>query len=152
MKPNHSANAGAPPQSQRLDTWLWASRFYKTRKIAADAVKAGHIWINGQRGKPAKPVRLADRLKIRRHFQEYIVIVSGLSDKRLGAPLAAALYQETAESQLLREQKQQILQNQRAGLRYDRTRPNKRDRQKMMHVKYQLLQSAPDEPGWDEQE
>jgi ribosome-associated heat shock protein Hsp15 len=124
--------------SQRLDIWLWASRFYKTRKIASDAIKGGHISVNGKRSKPARTIKTGDQIKIKRFPVEYTVIVHRVSDKRLGAALAAELYCETEQSQFDRETKLQQLKDQREGLRYDRKRPGKRDRQKMLKVKNQI--------------
>ena len=123
--------------SQRLDIWLWASRFHKTRKLANEAIKGGHVAVNGSRAKAARQIRVGDRLRIRRFPVEYHVDVLGLSLKRLGAPLASALYQETKESTAAREDKLQLLRDQRAGLRYDRARPGKREREKMVRIKNQ---------------
>ncbi len=83
-----------------------------------------------------------DELRIKRLQQEFIVRVTGLSNKRLGASLAASLFDETRESVDSREQKDLLLKNQRAGLRYDSRRPDKRDRQKMVQVKNQ-------DPEWE---
>jgi len=124
-------------EGQRLDIWLWASRFYKSRKIATDAVKGGHVWVNSKRGKPSTMVDINDELRIKRFPYEHTVIVSALSRKRLGAPLARELYQETESSRSSREQKQQQLRDQRAAIKYDRKRPGKRDRQKMLEIKTQ---------------
>lgn len=125
-------------ENQRLDVWLWASRFYKTRKIAADALKGGHISVNNQRGKPAKTVKVGDELRIKRFPVEFTVTISNLSDKRLSASLAAGLYVESELSQTARQEKLQLLNDQRQGLRYDHKRPGKRDRQKMLSVKNQI--------------
>ena len=141
MKPN-SAMDNISTLSQRLDTWLWASRFYKTRKLAADAVKAGHVSVNLQRSKPAKPVTVDDVLKIKRFQQEYTVVVKALSEKRLGAPLAIGMYQETEVSIAEREEKNRLMKDQRSGLRYERGRPHRRDRHKMLGIKNQI-------PDWD---
>lgn len=126
---------------QRLDTWLWASRFYKSRKIANDAVKGGHVAVNQQRAKPSKNIKLSDEIRIRRFPQTFVVVVTGLSEKRLSAPLAAALYEETEDSKMQREEKNQQMRDQRAGLKYERKRPGKRDREKMLRVKNQ-------QPDW----
>ena len=125
-------------KGQRLDTWLWASRFYKSRKLSSEEIKAGHVSLNGQRGKPSRLVRPDDVLKIRRIHQIFTVIVRQLSNKRLSAPLAMEMYMETDESRTDRQQKEELAKNQRAGLRFDRARPSKRDRQKMLKVRDQL--------------
>lgn len=130
---------------QRLDIWLWASRFHKSRKLATEAIKGGHVSVNGKRAKPSRQVSVGDRLRIRRFPQEFTVHITGLSLKRLSAPLAAELYRETDQSLAARQQKQQLMRDQRAGLRYDRRKPGKRDRKKMLKVKQQLPEwSDPD--------
>ncbi len=142
MKSDVSGNPLEQDGQQRLDTWLWASRFYKTRKVSVDAIKNGRVTVNGQRAKPACLIGLNDELRIKRYQQEFSVVVTGLSDKRLGAPLAVNLYCETRESIESRIQQESLLKNQRAGLRFDDKRPGKRDRHKMVQVKNQI-------PDWD---
>ena len=82
----------------RLDKWLWAARFFKTRSLAIDAVDGGKVHVDGERVKPAKEVKLGAVIKIRRKEFEIEVIVRGLSLQRRGAPEAALLYEETVES------------------------------------------------------
>jgi ribosome-associated heat shock protein Hsp15 len=93
-----------PDDKLRIDKWLWAARFYKTRSLAADAVDAGKVLVNGQRVKPAKTLKVGDELQIRAHGAEYTVKVLALSDRRGPAPQAALLYEETAESKRKREE------------------------------------------------
>ena len=121
----------------RLDIWLWSSRFYKSRKLATDAIKGGHIWVNGNRAKPAKAVRIDDQLRIRKFPHEFIVDIKGLSEKRLGAPLARELYEELPESILNREEKQLLFKSNNMGIQHARKRPSGRDRKKMLAVKNQ---------------
>ncbi len=90
-------------EDQRLDKWLWCARFYKTRSLAQEAVKAGHITVNGQRPKPAKPLTPGSKLSIRRPPYAYHVEVLQMANQRLSAPLAQALYFESDESRLARE-------------------------------------------------
>jgi ribosome-associated heat shock protein Hsp15 len=87
----------------RLDKWLWAARFFKTRSLASDAVDSGKVHVDGERAKPAKEVRLGALIHIRRKEFEIEVTVRGLSVQRRGAPEAALLYEETAESMAKRE-------------------------------------------------
>jgi ribosome-associated heat shock protein Hsp15 len=87
----------------RLDKWLWAARFFKTRSLAVEAIEGGRVSVNGDRAKPAKEVRVGDELSIRRPPFEHVVSVLELSDKRGGAPEAAKLYAETAQSKARRE-------------------------------------------------
>jgi len=82
----------------RIDKWLWAARFYKTRSIAARAIEAGHVVVNGERVKAAKVLKPGDELVVRRPPFEHALVVKALSDKRGGAAQAALLYEETAES------------------------------------------------------
>lgn len=82
----------------RLDKWLWAARFFKTRNLASDAVDSGKVHVDGDRAKPAKEVRLGAIIHIRRKEFEIEVVVRGLSVQRKGAPEAALLYEETPES------------------------------------------------------
>jgi ribosome-associated heat shock protein Hsp15 len=96
-------NAAQDTQKARLDKWLWAARFFKTRSIAADAVDSGKVHVDGVRAKPAKEVRLGQVMRIRRGSEEMEVLVRGLSTQRKGAPEAALLYEETAASRGRRE-------------------------------------------------
>ncbi len=88
----------------RLDKWLWAARFYKTRAIAKQMIDGGKVFYNGQRTKSSKAVALGDSIKIRQGYEEKEVIVQALADKRRDASFAQTLYQETAESISRREQ------------------------------------------------
>ena len=91
------------PAEIRLDKWLWAARFFKTRSLAAEAVAGGKIEINGMRAKPSRAVRFGDRLTVRRGSYEWTVIVQGVARLRGPAAQAAALYEETEESRRKRE-------------------------------------------------
>jgi len=82
----------------RLDKFLWAARFFKTRALAVEAITAGRVSVNGERAKPAKAVHVGDRLEIRRPPFEQAIVVRALSDQRGPAPVAQALYEETPES------------------------------------------------------
>ena len=82
----------------RLDKWLWAARFYKTRRLATDAVSGGKVHVNGGRPKPGRPLKTGDELTIKRNGIGMTVIVRGLSERRGAAPVAQQLYQETEDS------------------------------------------------------
>jgi len=86
----------------RLDKWLWAARFFKTRALAVRAIEAGHVSVNGERAKPAKALRAGDGLAVRRPPFEHAVIVKALSETRGAAAIAATLYEETEESRARR--------------------------------------------------
>jgi ribosome-associated heat shock protein Hsp15 len=88
----------------RLDKWLWAARFFKTRRLAKEAIDGGKVHCDGQRVKAAKEISVGDRLTIRQGFDDKEVLVTALSDQRRGAPEAATLYAETAASIARREQ------------------------------------------------
>jgi ribosome-associated heat shock protein Hsp15 len=87
----------------RLDKWLWAARFYKTRSAATDAVLGGRVHVNGARVRPAKELRVGDELELTLGVSRRVVEVLALSDKRGPAPVAATLYRETPESVEARE-------------------------------------------------
>jgi len=88
----------------RIDKWLWAARFFKTRGLATEAVLGGHVHLNGVRVKPAKDVREGDRLEIRVGTQAFHVEVLALAEKRGPASVARTLYEESAESRQAREE------------------------------------------------
>ncbi len=90
-------------QKCRLDKWLWAARFFKTRSIAADAVSSGKVRVDGDRAKSAKEVKLGMQINIRNRDVELEVEVTALSNVRRGAPEAALLYQETETSKAKRD-------------------------------------------------
>ncbi len=86
----------------RLDKWLWAARFFKTRALAVEAITGGRVSVNDEHAKPAKEVRVGDRLAVRRPPFEHVVVVKALSDKRGPAAIAAQLFEETEESRARR--------------------------------------------------
>jgi ribosome-associated heat shock protein Hsp15 len=88
----------------RIDKWLWAARFFKTRGLATEAVLGGHVQVNGTRVKPAKEVRVGDELQIRIGTTQWVVTIAALADRRGPAKVAATLYEETPESREAREQ------------------------------------------------
>lgn len=110
----------------RIDKWLWAARFYKTRSIAADAVESGKVTMSEVRIKPAKAIGVGDRLLIRQGQAYFDVEVLGLSNKRGGAPEAQKLYRETDESKTRRAVIAE--QNKALPLPSFKGRPTKRDR------------------------
>lgn len=91
------------PERLRVDKWLWAARFFKTRSLAADAVDGGKVHVNGERVKPAKTLKAGDALAIRIGPYAWNVVVLGLSDRRGPALEAQKLYSEGEESRLARE-------------------------------------------------
>jgi ribosome-associated heat shock protein Hsp15 len=87
----------------RIDKWLWAARFFKTRSAATEAVLGGHVQVGGERVKPAKEIRVGDTIGIRRGELRWTVDVTGIADRRGPASVAAALYEETPDSLAERE-------------------------------------------------
>jgi ribosome-associated heat shock protein Hsp15 len=112
----------------RLDKWLWAARFFKTRSLASQAVDGGKVYLNGDRTKPAREIRAGDALRIRAGEAEWQVVVLGLSDKRGPARVAQTLYAETAESRALREEQSALRKLAKEPAREIKGRPTKRDR------------------------
>ena len=119
----------------RLDRWLWAARFFKTRALAAAAVAGGQVELNGARAKRAKPVAVGDRLQIRRGPFEYLVVVRALVQQRAAAAAAAALYDEDPEGKRRRERLAEQLRI-APSLRYEgKGRPTKRERREIEKLK-----------------
>ncbi len=115
----------------RIDKWLWAARFLKTRGGATTAVLGGRVLLNGARAKPSKDVHAGDRLELQVGQTRWTVVVRGLAEKRGPASAAAALYEETPESVALREQRalqQRLAAPLGANLG---ARPTKRDRRRL---------------------
>ncbi|MDA0694613.1 MAG: S4 domain-containing protein [Proteobacteria bacterium] len=117
----------------RLDKWLWAARFYKSRSLCKRAIEGGKVYVGGQRAKVSKEIAIGDEIRVKQGYDEKDITVLGLSDQRRGAPEAQALYQETAESIARREA--EILARKAAGGLIGRpeSRPSKRDR-RMIHA------------------
>ena len=116
----------------RIDKWLWAARFFKTRALAIEAIKGGKVSYSGARVKPSKEVQIGDELSIRQGFDLKTVVVTALSDKRGPASQAVLLYTETEESIQKRQQlKSQLLAQ--PGIReHGLGRPTKRERRKII--------------------
>jgi ribosome-associated heat shock protein Hsp15 len=121
-----------PPSTVRLDKWLWAARFFKTRSQATQAVDGGKVEVNGARVKPAKEIRIGDELCIRLAPYEHVVIVRGLADKRGSATIAQTLYEETTESVAAREKLRESHRLAPAMFVYEeKGRPTKKDRREL---------------------
>jgi ribosome-associated heat shock protein Hsp15 len=115
----------------RLDRWLWAARFFKTRSLAQQAIAGGHVHLNGQRVKAARSVRPGDRLEITRGEERFEVRVVALAARRGPAAVARSLYEETEESAAARAAAQQLRRD-LAGSRPPASRPDKRDRRRLI--------------------
>jgi ribosome-associated heat shock protein Hsp15 len=116
----------------RIDKWLWAARFYKTRTLASDEVTRGRIEVNGQEVKPAREVKVGDTVAVRRGPDMRTVVIKGLSGVRGPAPVAQQLYEETPESLYSREQAaQQRRDAPEPALSIEQGRPTKRGRREL---------------------
>ena len=114
----------------RIDKWLWIARFYKTRKLAADAVSGGKVHLNKQRIKPSKEIKAGFILTINKESLTWEITVLGLAKQRLPAKDAALLYEEEPESLAKRQKQMDILREQRTlvGFNAPEHKPNKKDR------------------------
>jgi len=123
------------PGKVRLDKWLWAARFFKTRSLAKAAIEGGKVHLDGQRVKVSKEITAGDILQIRQGWDEKVVLVKQLSDQRRGAPEAQLLYEETAASLAKREA--QAVARKAAGGMIDRPahRPTKKQRRQIHALK-----------------
>lgn len=92
-----------PAQSVRLDKWLWAARFFKSRSLATEAIEMGRVHVNGDRVKPARLIKTGEKVQVQRGQERIEVFVRFVSDVRRSAPLAQLLYDETLQSQATRQ-------------------------------------------------
>ena len=119
----------------RLDKWLWAARFYKTRGLSADASDAGKIEVNGERAKRARLVQAGDKVRIRIGPYEHVITIKDVSDRRGSAPVAQALYEEEAESKKAREVMAAHVRAMNANTGYESGRPTKKDRREIERLR-----------------
>ncbi len=117
-----------PLQSVRLDVWLWAARFFRTRSLARQAVDTGKVEVGGQRAKPSRAVRVGDAMRISRGEEAFQVEVLGLSDMRGPAPVAQGLYRESDASIQARQERRLQRSAARDGYRPPVQKPDKRAR------------------------
>jgi len=124
-----------PLEKLRLDKWLWAARFFKTRGLAKAAIEGGKVHLGGQRVKVSKEISVGDTLQIRQGWDEKVVLIKSLSDQRRGAPEAQLLYEETADSRAKREAEAEA--RKAAGGMIDRPahRPTKKQRRQIHRFK-----------------
>lgn len=124
--------AGDSADKVRIDKWLWAARFYKTRSAATEAVDGGKIEINGESVKPAKPVKPGDEVRIRNGPFEHVLVVRGLAERRGSPAVAQALYEERPDSVAARERLREQLRMAPAAFTYEeKGRPTKKDRREL---------------------
>jgi ribosome-associated heat shock protein Hsp15 len=123
------------PAKVRLDKWLWAARFFKTRALAAEAIEGGKVQVNGDRPKRARPLQVGDELRIRLGPYEHIVTVRALSGRRGPAMQAAGLYQESEASRSAREDRALQLKSLHSLFGPEKGRPTKKDRREIERLK-----------------
>ncbi|WP_264874509.1 ribosome-associated heat shock protein Hsp15 [Vibrio agarivorans] len=123
-------------QAVRLDKWLWAARFYKTRSIARNMIDGGKVHYNGQRSKPSKVVEVGATVALRQGHEEKTVVIEHISDQRRGAPEAQTLYSETSESVQKRESNAMQRKLHAHNPSPDR-RPDKKQRRDIIKFKHQ---------------
>ena len=123
----------------RIDKWLWAARFFKTRSLAKQAIDGGKVHLNGQRVKASKDVEVGAKLTVRQGWDEKEIEVIALSDQRRGAPEAAKLYEETQDS--IQKRKLNAEQRKAMGASSQRsaTKPNTKERRKLQQIKREIL-------------
>ena len=121
----------------RLDKWLWAARFFKTRSLAIEAVSGGKVQLNGARTKPAKEIDIGDKLTIRRGPYEWTVVVRALSLRRGPASAATLLYDETEESKRNREEAVSEIRTQEWRSPHTKGRPSKKNRRDLARFRGQ---------------
>jgi ribosome-associated heat shock protein Hsp15 len=112
----------------RLDKWLWAARFFKTRSLATEAVAGGKVDVNGERAKPSKAIKTGDEVRLRVGPYEHILIVRALGERRGSAAVAQTLYEETDASRAERERLSSQLKMAPAFVFEEKGRPTKKDR------------------------
>ena len=112
----------------RIDKWLWAARFFKTRSLASQAVEAGRAQVNGARVKPSKDVRPGDEVRVRAGDAEWVVVVRDVAERRASADVARTLYEERDDSRERRLAQAEQRRIAAGPVRVERGRPTKRDR------------------------
>jgi ribosome-associated heat shock protein Hsp15 len=132
-------NSNKAAHRVRIDKWLWAARFFKTRSQAKDAIDGGKVHCNGERCKCSRELEVGYELRIRQGWDEKTVIVAGLSEQRRGAPEAALLYQETPASIAQREKLASERKAQNAHFDQQAGRPTKQDRRRIHRFKQDLF-------------
>jgi ribosome-associated heat shock protein Hsp15 len=119
----------------RVDKWLWAARFFKTRALASEAIHGGKVHVNGARVKPARTLQPGDTLEIHKGAERFVVVVEALAQRRGSATVARTLYRETDESILARDLQREQERLQAAGLSQPAHRPDKKQRRQLRRLK-----------------
>lgn len=123
------------PGKVRLDKWLWAARFFKTRALAAEAIDGGKVDVNGDRAKRAKQVQAGDQIRLRQGPLEWQLVVKDVAERRGSADIAHGLYDEIEAGRLKREAAQEQLKQMPRVFGFGDSRPGKRDRRELRRLK-----------------
>jgi len=123
-----------PPNEMRIDKWLWAARFFKTRSLAAAAIKGGKVRVNGDRAKPSRLVKILDQLYIKRGDFSFDISIIAIAEKRVSARQAKLLYTETDESIGQREKLTETIRIERKAAAQYGGRPDKQGRRNLMKL------------------
>ncbi len=119
----------------RVDKWLWAARFFKTRGQATEAIQGGRVHVNGQRVKPARPIQIGDTLEIQKGRESFTVVIEGIADRRGSASVAQTLYRETLDSITARTRYQEDRRLYAASGPHPEHRPDKKSRRQLLRMK-----------------
>ena len=119
----------------RLDKWLWAARFFKTRSVAREAVAGGKVHLNGNRAKPGRPLNIGDELRIQRAEEEYTITIVDLTARRGPATVARMLYEESEESRVKREKLAEERKLNYVQNSSNEGRPDKRQRRRLIRFR-----------------
>jgi ribosome-associated heat shock protein Hsp15 len=119
----------------RLDKWLWAARFFKTRALAAESVEGGKVELNGEKPKRARHVRIGDRIRLRLGHYEYLLTVRGVSERRGPASVATTLYEEDPEGKHRRERLAEQQRLARPAFDFEEGKPSKKQRRAIIRFK-----------------
>ncbi len=125
----------APPGKVRVDKWLWAARFFKTRSLAQEAVDGGKVDVNGERAKRAKLVQAGDRVQLRQGAEFWHLTVLDIASRRGSAEIAATLYEESADGRAKRQALRDEMRSTNTAFTYGEGRPGKRDRRELRRFK-----------------
>ncbi len=134
---NHGSQADGSQDKIRLDKWLWAARFYKTRSVSRTAIEGGKVHVNGQRAKPSKDACIGDVIILRQGFDEKTIVVKNISGDRRGAPEAQRLYEETPDSIKTRENAAADRKALRGSYPVSEHRPDKKQRRDIGRLRRQ---------------
>lgn len=135
MSHNDDEHDNSPPGKVRLDKWLWAARFYKTRALAAEAIDGGKVDVNGDRAKRAKMIQAGDEVRLRQGPVEWVLQVRDVAGRRGSAEVARQLYEETADGRRKRDLVTEQLRSMPTAFSHGDSRPGKRDRRALRRLK-----------------